>query len=535
MAGARPSHTRSTRQQSRWQRDLYRILSILAVWNRDPDLSIGGDYDPREHAIRVDSNSPFFYAGFSIPDPVYTNDVIETKNYFDVFEFGTGRPDFYTINTTVWDAHEWNITLPSNKTYNGKIGYLGLGPAKYQGDIMDSIPPGILQQLVKKKIIGSNSYSIHTLSALWKQPGSMIFGGYDMTRAIGDVGRWNSSNGGPHLPFLRDIVMGVEQGASPFINLTVTPGSHVSIWQDPDETAKAATRAEGGPDNSVFVFAEPALPYIYLPKGNCEAIAAHLPVTWREDLLLWVWNTQDPQYKKIVSSPGYLGFVIATPEAKNLTIKVPFPLLNLTLESPIVDTPTPYFPCRTQGDNTTTGWALGRAFLQAAFYHRDFDGASTTVSLAQAPGPGVEQEVIQAYNTGDAIKTSDISQFAKSWESHWTVLDENGKPQKKKDGTNDKRKGLAEGAIAGIVVGVMLALAAAALALVFWRRRANSKSNKAKQGGGNYANGEHKELQGSGNSIYEAPEVYLLPEAGSEPSGMRHEMSSDGRPMELPE
>jgi hypothetical protein len=70
-------------------------------------------------------------------------------------------------------------------------------------------------------------------------------------------------------------------------------------------------------------------------------------------------------------------------------IKVPFSLLNVTLDIPIVEKPTPYIPYHSytlNPDNKNDRYKLGRAFLQAAYIGRNW--ASQMTWLGQAPGPG---------------------------------------------------------------------------------------------------------------------------------------------------
>lgn len=74
-----------------------------------------------------------------------------------------------------------------------------------------------------------------------------------------------------------------------------------------------------------------------------------------------------------------------------IDIKVPFALLNLTLDYPLVDRPTPYFPCMP----TNRTYGLGRAFLQAAFVGVNWGNGVGSWFLAQCP--------IDAFN-GDYIR-----------------------------------------------------------------------------------------------------------------------------------
>ena len=102
----------------------------------------------------------------------------------------------------------------------------------------------------------------------------------------------------------------------------------------------------------------------YLPPSTCQAIAAHLPVTYSPAFNLYLWNTSSPAYPQIVSSPHYLSFTFASGvDQTTRTINVPFAQLNLTLAWPLVSTPTPYFPCSPWSGTASTHYYLGRAFL----------------------------------------------------------------------------------------------------------------------------------------------------------------------------
>lgn len=376
-----------------------------------PDKSIGGLYDPKSTPAKPINDRGLESSEMASAD-FYKLDSNVTP-YSDTMEIVGNRDVEVNINVTVFDATKWNIFLPNNKQYTPKLGFMGLADNDKNSPSSAKTPPGILEQLKSNKTIGSRSFSMHLGSAKLKQSGSFVLGGYDQSRALGDVGKWDF-NGALGL-YLKDVTLGVEQGGSPFASANITKDSPASLWQGlgGSEVGRNNTRLSGGPDGSALTAPLTSFSSIYLPKGNCEGIAQHLPVTWRKDIGYYVWNTKDEQYNKIVSSPAYLGFVFATPDTKDITIKVPFGLLNLTLESPIVDSPTPYFPCKSY--NGMAGvWPLGLAFLQAAFMHVDFEKGA--IYLAQGPGPTLEQSLIQSFNPGDSIKTNPISSFAKTWQ-----------------------------------------------------------------------------------------------------------------------
>jgi hypothetical protein len=220
--------------------------------------------------------------------------------------------------------------------------------------------------------IASNSYGLHIGSAALGIPGSAFVGGYDQSRVLGEVTA--QSYALYSLPIdLLDIGIGVAEGASPFTY-----------------PSKSGLLAQGNSSIGVAlpVLIEATIPYLYLPGSTCDAIASQLPVTFQADYGLYFWNTSDPQYMRIVTSPSYLSFTFRMnrSDSQNMTINVPFKLLNLTLEEPLAHTPIQYFPCRPMTNGAS--YTLGRAFLQAAFvgvnWQSDLNGLWF---LAQAPGP----------------------------------------------------------------------------------------------------------------------------------------------------
>lgn len=207
-----------------------------------------------------------------------------------------------------------------------------------------------------------------------------------------------------------------------------------------------------------------SLPGIYLPLNNCDAIAKHLPVVWRPDIEYYAWNTSDDRFRRIISSPGFLAFVLSDRLARNITVKVPFLLLNLTMEPPFTKTPVSYFPCRPSQFNATI---LGRAFLQSAFLGLNYD--TSMAYLAQASGPNVGQLVSTQFpqNATETFQAEPSSLFANSWASRCTPLTE-ASPS----ASGNSSHSLSPGAIAEIVVGCLAALVTVGAAIwMVWRRK----------------------------------------------------------------
>ncbi|KAH7349734.1 aspartic peptidase domain-containing protein [Plectosphaerella cucumerina] len=462
--------------------------------------SSGGEYDPflslsaRKTGSRHEAFGPWLAN-------VFMNMTDEGIGYREIFRFNTLTDKTEELNASIIAAEKWDIRMPNGAKFEAAAGFLGLGPST-DGDKKS---PGHLEQLKKAGTITSNSFGLHIGSVALGQKGSLVLGGYEQNRALGDVGVFDLVDEMTKA-FLVDVTLGVETGDSPF-------NKSGSMWKGVDGSEHGAdvTKNIGGAAGSAAILPNPVTPYIYLPPGNCETVAEQLPVTFRQSLGLYTWNTEDPAYTRIISSPAYMGFVLADRTAKNITIKIPFKLLNLTLEAPLVDEPTPYFPCKSIDSNYGV-WQLGRAFLQGAFL--GFNYEKDLMYIAQAPGPDMDQSVTRTLEVDDdAILTNPAKSFEKTWRSQWTVLGgdetgpeeegngtagENGSGTVPADGTNgqnpaneggeaqlangggETREGLDQaggqgslsvGAIAGIAVGAAMVLALVAAGVFIWRRR----------------------------------------------------------------
>ncbi|KAK0724532.1 aspartic peptidase domain-containing protein [Lasiosphaeris hirsuta] len=369
---------------------------------------------------------------------------------FDGAIYANANASIYAMNTT-------KVTLRDGTTYTPVVGNLALGrPIEF------FLGTSILEQMKDDGLIASSSFGLHLGSVPLKQRGSLIFGGYDESRVIGPIAvfKWDDI-GDPNI-FLIDLNIGVETGRWPF-NTTEIP----SLWEKTtDEAGIAIAEYYGGKDGYIQAYPNAAVPGIYLPTPICANAAKHLPVTMDNRTGYYLWNTEDPTYWSIVNSGAYLAFTFADSSATNVTIKVPMTLLNLTLEAPIMPTPTPYFPCHDRAENVSY-WELGRAFLQAAYFGINLDTNMTY--LAQAPGPNMDQSIVRTLKPGETTLVSKpVSSFVDSWRGEWLAL-ESDTPG---GSSSTSKRGISGGAIAGIVVGVVVGVALLAAAGWFvWRKR----------------------------------------------------------------
>ena len=325
----------------------------------------------------------------------------------DTMTIPTQQGAFTVYNSTISAVRAWQIQLPDGTWYSAQVGTLSLGAPgtgveMYSATEIGQTVPGFAYN---KGATGSNSWGLHYGSASLSQEGSLVFGGYDQSRALGNLGVYDLADYGMIANML-DVQIGVETGSSPFSENSYTGLLRLNA------TFKGVQPA----------VINPIVPYMFMSPETCAAVAENLPVSFNSQVGLYLWNTADPRYERIIKSPAYLALVFQNSESGNLTIKVPFQLLNLTLEAPIVNETQQYFPCRPFYASDGSGYYfLGKAFLQAAFIGMNWQLEKFFV--AQAPGPGVGASNIQPIGTNDIPVTTDpIENFASTWARDWTVL-----------------------------------------------------------------------------------------------------------------
>ena len=388
---------------------------------------------------------------------------------------------FQVGNSSITAVEAWTIELPDGTNYSTQVGTLALGAPGKGNQPFSNVPNfgNVNGQTVPGNgnangNIPSNSFGLHYGSVPLHQTGSLVFGGYDQSRVLGDVAAFDMVGGNNQMiGQLLDIEIGVEAGWTPFTNNTASysgPSSETITSYITGLLQHNASFPNGQP-----TVINPIVPYFFMSPKTCANIAQNLPVTFQPGIGLYTWDTNGSaaaQYQQIVRSPAYLAFVFESPGASNITIKVPFALLNLTLEAPIVSTPQQYFPCRPFYANDGSGYyEFGKAFLQAAFIGMNWE--QNKWFMAQVPGPGVGTSNVQPIADADtSINADPISNFATTWARDWTPVMHSGSNTAgdKSPGSVSSKAGLSTGAKAGIGVGVAFvgfALIGALISVVF--------------------------------------------------------------------
>ncbi|KAG9631902.1 hypothetical protein KCU64_g16470, partial [Aureobasidium melanogenum] len=344
------------------------IPSSSACQPYGPQCGTGGEWDPD---TSVPSSSPpniwdapsaMNITGTVYPAAVTIGSAEKQQTIYDV--------DLATIDT-------FSVEYPNQKIAAPELGFFALNSGNDQAAQAlnynkDGVDPWIVAgALYNQSIIPSYSYGLQIGSAALEYGGSLILGGYDKGRAIGPY----TSYAG-YSAMLLDISINVETGSSPF-SFGNASGLLMNILGQPD---------------SLIVKVDPMPPGLHLPAQTCSALVEKLPIYFDPTTQYYLWNTSDPSYETTINSPAYLGFHFtpAPGNDANVTIKVPFKLLNLTLTSPVVSSSVQYFPCMPFNMPRGDQWRLGRAFLQGAFL--GYNTQTNTMWLAQAPGPGVSNQ-----------------------------------------------------------------------------------------------------------------------------------------------
>ncbi|KAJ5835989.1 hypothetical protein N7447_002015 [Penicillium robsamsonii] len=371
---------------------------------------------------------------------------------------------------TIYEAYQ---EYPNGKKYPVSVGTLSLGGTK-PTHVVDGSRFNLLSAWEhwndsSSDRIPSYSWGMHIGSVEPDIPGSLVLGGYDQSRVLDQVSSQQVDDT-RHLGNLKisleDIGIGVATGDSPF---DFENKSGLFKWGN-----SISSRAKS-------VEIDATLPYLYLPKETCDTVAAELPVTFNEDLGLYFWNTDDKSSEKITSSPAYMSFTFEkdATNTQNITIKVPFQLLNLTLQEPLVEHNTTYFPCY-----PSDSFILGRAFLQAAFIATNWQEGigSGYWFLAQAPGPAIGSGAQQSIGISDISIKPSANSWEDSWNGYWEPLSSKNSnsslPTEAKAETGPSNSSLSTGAKIGIgigcAVGGLVLIGIIAYIIISRRRRTNS-------------------------------------------------------------
>lgn len=451
----------------------------------DPDSSSLFNFDKLTAATKVSDVGDWEEYDYSSAPSMYKFDA-----FYDTMNIGYGTSVPNVSMAGIYGAYQ---KFPGGLVAPVTVGILSMGAPSLLhewGATMTFISSYMYSAGGARKT-PSYSYGMHIGSAALGISGSVFLGGYDKSRLVGEVSTQSftpsgQNPGGKLVIGMMDVGLGVGTGGSPWAY---------------GRKGGLLSQSNSSMDVPITVEVNPARPYLYLPQSTCHAIAAELPVTFNDSLGLYFWDTKNDSYANITSSAAYLSFTFEKDmtEDSNTTIRVPFALLNLTLEAPLVQQPTPYFPCYPSDSSYT----LGRAFLQAAFVGESFGNGNGNGIwyLGQAAGPGASKKEVTNIEVAQDNLPASSSTWEDTWNGHWHPLPGGTDFSNSTNTTSSNpetshtaataHNGLSTGAKAGIgvgcsVAGLLLIGVTACIFLLLRRRAATQAANVKRRSMGNH-------------------------------------------------
>jgi hypothetical protein len=174
----------------------------------------------------------------------------------------------------------------------------------------------------------------------------------------------------------------------------------VSSAVDSDNNVYSTTSNSAG----FFALIDATLPYLWLPRGVCDAFESLFKLRYEPATGHYVLNEtvaeQNRRQKKTISFQlgGDLG-----PNIDSVTIRLPYEAFDLRGSPPTFKTPTPYFPIRRSENNTSI---IGRAFLQETMLVVDYEHKNFSLTQVKFPRLGVPAQILAiGHTSGNAPKT----------------------------------------------------------------------------------------------------------------------------------
>ncbi|KAI1099525.1 hypothetical protein F4804DRAFT_349285 [Jackrogersella minutella] len=359
--------------------------------------------------------------------------------------------------------------------------------------------PAFAASLSESGMTASEFFSFHTGSVNPVVNGTLIAGGYDNNRILGDLMNWNTTYNdlgvaNRFLVISHIKIPGVESGFLPLETFKEVNGS---FPQGPHEREPLISLDDYSYyDEQVII--EPGSPYLHLSRHVCQPLADSLELTYDETRNLYLWSY--PANHPIFRSPVYLELTLAWDTGGNLqkwdsypaiSVKIPMTLLQHTFNATTramngsLIPPARYFPCSPTDfeANHHLPPRLGRPFLQAAFIASIFnytDGEDTTAQnwIAQAPGPTtIEKNVEDLVEVESGFISSRVN--VALGPNAWTEIDSDGVTTL--DQLNAVPKGGDGAKEMGIKVGVPISGTILAGVLLFFSAKGIMKSRATRK------------------------------------------------------
>jgi hypothetical protein len=251
--------------------------------------------------------------------------------------------------------------------------------------------------------------------------------------------------------------------------------------------------------------------YIWLPREACDTFEVEFGLTWEPNRELYLVN--DTIHERLKTLNPTITFKLGNNNDSTITtnINLPYAAFDLQIGWPYYNDTRNYFPIKRAANSSQ--YTLGRTFLQEAYMVTDFSRGHFSIQQARfedtMPEPDIRTLPQALYGTNSTTP-----------------------PFIPKANETEKHAGLSKGAIAGIVlgllVGVILLLALVLLLLRRKRRTNETESSIARANVKNslHTNGDTKtELDGA--NVHEAPHYH------PEVAGSNVQYESDSNALHL--
>jgi hypothetical protein len=355
------------------------------------------------------------------------------------------------------------------------LGQFGLGPKPSNFTTFNEPIPNYMTNLVSEEKIPSLSFA-YTAGAHYrdKAPASLVLGGHDENRyEPSELSfRMNADN-------VRPLQVGLQN-----ILAENTLRGAVSLLP-----------------SSTYHLVDSTVPHIWLPDDAIDEFVSAFGLEYDNITELYLVN--DTIHEELLQRKPTVTFVLgeSSTEGMGLTqnIELPYAAFDLQASYPFYENETVnYFPIRRAANDTQ--YTIGRVFLQEACVIVDWERQNFTVAQAR----------FDSLNKESLVPILSKSHHVPS----------NGTTPDEKDGESQS-SGLEAGAIAGIVVGVVLFFALIGLGVWLYLRKRKSKKVAAA-------------LTTDEKPIDSPTQKTLYPASGSEleSSNMLNEMPSDREPSE---
>ncbi|KAL8808467.1 MAG: hypothetical protein Q9182_000017 [Xanthomendoza sp. 2 TL-2023] len=291
------------------------------------------------------------------------------------------------------------------------LGLLGLQPSN--SSRFNGSSPSFLSNLKSQNLIPSLSFG-YTAGAAYRSQGvlgSLTLGGYDRSKLNKNT-----------------VIFDINQDDSYALRAQI-------------QSIAASNTLIGDVDllsGNISAIIDSDLPYLQLPGAACKNFERAFGLSWDSDRELYLVN--DTTHGKLRTSNPTIRFSF-----RGVNISFPYQAFDLQVTQPIAENGTNYFPL--QCSSNSSQYILGRAFLQETYLFVDYEMSKFTISQAQ-------------FDNRSDIVTIDHTTSSQ-------ILD---------PATGDSSGArLSRGAIAGIAIGISVALVLLLSSLYFVFRRSKRR------------------------------------------------------------